>query len=183
MTDSRLPGRWLTDVRFEALSDRAFRTFCGSLMWSNEHGTDGAIPDVAMKYLHPLGVDVQTRTELLNATLWRVTKSGVQVPDWTTKMQQSAAATVEQQRENNRNRQRAHRARKKSATADGVTGDVTRDGLGQDRTGKDRTGKEIGADVNATTGEVTEWATAVVGSPGEWESPDAPGSVLGRGAA
>lgn len=167
MTDSRLPGRWLTDVRFEALSDRAFRTFCGSLMWSNEHGTDGAIPDIAMKYLHPLGVDAKTRTELITAALWRATKSGVQVPDWTTKMQQSAAATVEQQRENNRNRQRAHRARKRSESSASVTSDVTRDVLGQDRQGQDRQGKDEGEAVDQRTGVVTEWPTAVPGRPGE----------------
>lgn len=180
MTDSRLPGRWLTDIRFESLSDRAWRTFCGSLMWSNEQGTDGAIPQLAMKYLHPHGVDDATRSELIVARMWRATKTGIQVVDWAGSTGQSAAADIAAQRENNRARQRKHRQK---ITRD-VTRDVTRESLGQDRTGEDRTGKDYGeAQINEGTGEVVDWPTAEIPDAGDerWGSVDAPGAVLGRG--
>lgn len=167
MTDSRLPGRWLTDVAMEQLSDRAFRTFCGSLMWSNEQGTDGRIPPAAMKYLHPLGVDAATRKELFAAALWRPDKDGVQVPDWNSKMGQEMASTVESRREGNRVRQQRKREadRAKQGSSSPVTSRVT-SRTGQDR--QDRTGQGSSEEVNPSTGEVTSWATAKPGEPGAW---------------
>jgi len=188
MTDSRLPGRWLTDIRFEQLSDRAWRTFCGSLMWSNEQGTDGRVPGLAMKYLHPLGVDGNTRGELIASKLWRAEKDGISVPEWSGAIGQSSADHVAAQRESNRERQRAHRAKKKATTSsvtDDVTRDVTRESLGEDRQGKDRqeTGQEHDAGVDQRTGEVS-WPTRVPGHPESWVENDAGEFVpMGRGAA
>ncbi len=178
MTDSRLPGRWLTDIKFQTLSDRAWRTWCGALLWSNEQGTDGAIPSLAMKYLHPNGVDDATRLELIEAKLWRHTKAGIQVVDWAGSTGQSAAADIAAQRENNRMRQRKHRQK---VTRD-VTRDVTGESLGQDRTGEDRTGQDYGeAQINQGTGEVVGWPVAEIpDSPSDWGSADAPGAFVGR---
>ncbi|KQR86734.1 hypothetical protein [Microbacterium sp. Leaf179] len=171
MTDSRLPGRWLTDITFEQLSDRAWRSFCGSLMWSNEQGTDGVVPDAAMKYLHPHGVDAPTRAELIAAGLWRNTKVGITVPDWASKMGQSGSQDLADKREQNRERQRRHRE-KTRAKVDPVTRDVTRDvtreSLGKDRTGEERPGKDIAEGLDERTGEVVEWPTRRPGDPDGW---------------
>lgn len=181
MTDSRLPGRWLTDVRFESLSDRAWRTFCGSLMWSNEQGSNGRIPELAMKYLHPRSVDLPTRNELIAAKLWRSVKDGIQVVDWGPAIGQSLAEDVEAQRANNRERQRKHRQR---ITRD-VTRDVTRESLGQDTTGQERPGKDYSeAQIDQQTGEVGSWPVAPIPGSDEWGDPSSPGAILAqRGVA
>lgn len=178
MTDSRLPGRWLTDIRFEQLSDRAWRTFCGSLMWSNEQGTDGRVPDAAMKYLHPQGVDAETRKELQAAALWRPDKGGIHVPDWVSKMGQESASTVEAKREGNRIRQQRKRDadRAKQGAPSRVTSRVT-SRTGQDR--QDRTGQEEREAIDEQTGEIQDWPTVQIPRDDEWTSPDAPGVVVG----
>jgi len=161
MTDSRLPGRWLTDDTMDSLSDRAWRTFTGSLMWSNEQGTDGAIPARSLRFLHPLGVDPPTTDELVAARLWARTKTGVQVRGWV-EMGQETAAKVQQRREANRLKSSRHRAKKGPAYPGDVTGDVTGVDEGQDRRGQDRTGQAL--DGQADQGKVTSWPTAVPGS-------------------
>lgn len=161
MTDSRLPGRWLTDDTMDSLSDRAWRTFTGSLMWSNEQGTDGAIPTRSLRFLHPLGVDAPTTDELVAARLWTRTKTGVQVRGWV-EIGQETAAKVQQRREANRLKSSKYRSKKGPAYPGDVTGDVTGVDEGQDRRGQDRTGQAL--DGQADQGKVTSWPTAVPGS-------------------
>lgn len=147
MTDARLPEHWLTDPRMDRLSDRAWRTFTGSLMWSASQGTDGWIPRTSMRWVHPEGVDEQTRGELVGAGLWVVGADGVSIQDW--ERSQSLAADVERQRERNRAKNKALRDRKRQATpsaphvasvTERVTGHVTGHAGGQDRRGQARTG-------------------------------------------
>lgn len=126
MTDARLPGRWLTDPVMDGLSDRAWRTFTGALMWSNEAGTDGHVPARALRFLHPLGVDQATASEMVAAGLWTQGEASFTVCDWK-KRGQELSSVVEQKREDNRLRQAAwrekERGRKKTVTRD-VTPDV-----------------------------------------------------------
>ncbi|WP_157078833.1 hypothetical protein [Herbiconiux solani] len=162
MTDARLPGRWLTDPRMDGLSDRAWRTFTGSLMWSNEAGTDGKIPPRAMRFLHPEGVDSATTAELIKAGLWAPDEGTVFVPNWEL-MGQELAEVVNARRAGNRTRKRNERERRKTKVTEVVTADVTRDVTGsqEDRTGKDRTGKDRQGIAEA---KVTSWPVVVPGS-------------------
>jgi len=145
MTDTRLPDRWLTDPVMDGLSDRAWRTFTGALMFSNGAGTDGAIVRRSLRLLHPDGVDLATTDELVAVGLWERTSDGVQVQQWS--KTQSLAAAVERQREQNRQKVRRHRQSKKQAADDDgadtgdVTGYETGELAGQDRTGQDRQGQ------------------------------------------
>ncbi|WFR72489.1 hypothetical protein P9209_00155 [Prescottella defluvii] len=45
MTDARFPERWLNDRRFNRLSDREFRAFAYTLLWSVANKTDGLLED------------------------------------------------------------------------------------------------------------------------------------------
>ncbi len=159
MTDARLPARWLTDPVMDALSDRAIRTFHNSLMWSNEAGTDGRLPQRAMRFLHPEGVDNRTLKELIDAGIWQTESGGVFVPEWNGRMGQELAEVVEGRREGNRKRQQLHRERKRVKVT--ITGDVTGDvtGFEEDRTGQDTTGQAYRADDSA----VPEWPVAEIG--------------------
>lgn len=143
MTDTRLPSRWLLEPTMEQLSDRAWRTFTGSLMWSNEAGTDGFMPRRSLRLFHPEGVDSATLDELLQSGLWVSEGSDLRVPDWEKKGQE-LRETVEARREGNRERQRMSRASKKKHKEVTVTRDVTRDvtDVEEDRTGKDRRGQD-----------------------------------------
>jgi hypothetical protein len=138
-TDARLPSHWLTDPDVDLLTDRAWRTFTGALMWSNGAGTDGQIPPNALRFLHPLGVDDPTAAELMTGGYWRsVEGGGYQVTQWT--RTQSLAADVERLRENNRTRKQQQRQREREREAASVTRDptevvshdVTRDTAGED---------------------------------------------------
>jgi hypothetical protein len=176
LTDARLPAEWLTDPRFDALSDRAYRTFCGSLQWANEQGTDGLLTRRSLRFFHPEGVDAATLGELIDSGLWApVPKSdSVCVPNWEG-MGQELASTVEWRKKQARERQRKFReaqgrsAKKKGprseVVTDDVDSDVTRD-VGQERT-ETVTGTETGT-VDRITGEVADapvrnWKTRTPG--------------------
>ncbi len=134
MTDTRLPAHWLHDPTMEQLSDRAWRTYAGSLMWSNEHGTDGRLPRLSLRLLHPQGVDDATAAELVTAGKWRKSGDDYRIPNW--QKSQSLARDVEYQRERNRRNQQAKRDRERAARATSdVSGDVSDDVGGQDRQG------------------------------------------------
>lgn len=121
-----MPDRWLTDPHMDILSDRAWRTFAGSLMWSNGAGTDGRIPATALRFLHPLGVDLATADELITAGKWESLGEGAyQVAEWN--LTQSTAAELERLREYNRVRQARHRDKLRADVTGYVTRDVTRD--------------------------------------------------------
>lgn len=162
MTDSRLPGRWLIDPVMDGLSDRAWRTFTGSLMWSNEAGTDGRLPKRAMRLLHPEGVDSATLRELVEAHLWEPSGADVQIPDWDRRMGQALAATVERQRDLNRDRQAKHRAKQRLPSR--ITNDITRDSTGdlmRESPGEDTTGAGAGTTSGART--INAWPVASIG--------------------
>jgi hypothetical protein len=117
----------------DSLSDRAWRTFTGSLMWSNEAGTDGAVPSRSLRFLHPDGVDEQTTSELVAAGLWQRSDDGVAVVGWTG-LGQELAANVASKRDANRVRQQQWREKQKAAAARDVMRDEQRSSLGQDTT-------------------------------------------------
>lgn len=129
MPDARLPGRWLTDIRFDRLSDRAHRTFTNSLMFAVENGTDGLIERRQMRFLHPDGVDDRTESELVAAGLWFQTVEGVKVlKTWSET--QTKAEDLEKRREAARDRQRLFREKHKpQSVTERVTRDVTRESL------------------------------------------------------
>lgn len=71
MADARLRAEWLGQMRFDDLSDAAWRVFTSALMWSIGNGTDGVIPRRYLRYLHPDGViEESVRIELVHAGLW-----------------------------------------------------------------------------------------------------------------
>lgn len=157
MTDARLPGRWLTDPHLEALSDRLWRVHTGALMWSAEQGTDGLIPRRTLRLLHPEIATADDARALVDAGLWAVDGDEFQVLDWA--RSQTLAADIEHQRERNRQKQRAHRARLNAERANrDVTDDVTGYVPGESqRLGEDRLGEASSSrDSISGTGHVAD---------------------------
>jgi hypothetical protein len=157
MTDARMPGHWLFDPTMDGLSDRAWRTFVGALMWSAEQGTDGQLPTRSLRHLYPDGVDEATATELVEAGRWKRMPSGYLVVDWG--RTQSLAADVEKQRLRNRINVKAYRDRATGRTpvADLSSTDVSTRVSG-DNSG-DVSGDDIavpGGEAEARQGAVTE---------------------------
>lgn len=140
-----MPGRWLTDPRLDRLTDRAFRTFAGSLMYGAEQDTDGLLERTALRYLHPEGVDTATAHELVAAGFWTVQDDGYQVARWTETQTTAAqrAAGRDRKAQNSRNYRERQQARRSAraigdATAlvsDDVTGDASDSALGEERRG------------------------------------------------
>lgn len=186
MADARLRAEWLGQMRFEDLSDAAWRVFTSALMWSVGNGTDGMIPKRHLRFLHPEGVSEAVRTELVAAALWSETKDGFVMLDWTGELGQSTAAQIDKYREDARVRQQRRRERAKKgrearegeelgsgAQSASVTPNVTRDiprdvtpnvGLGQGLglgNGKGYGQEEDSAPEN----RVTEWPTRTPGTP------------------
>lgn len=183
MTDSRLPGPWLTDPVMDGLSDRAWRTFTGALMWSNQAGTDGALPKRAMRFLHPEGIDPAAVKELMTAGLLEADGDGYRVPNWIENGQE-LASVINWRKDQARKRQQDWRNKKKPKPSDGdgdsdATRDATRDGdrdVGQKTedsdSDSDRRQKTAiydgGAEdaFDARTDEpVSAWPTALPGQP------------------
>lgn len=140
MTDARLPSGWLGSIRFDSLSDCAWRVFTGALMWSVEQGTDGLIPTRYLRTLHPDGEQPGAYAELVAAHLWIACPTGFQLLDWSGDLGQSSAQEIATYKENARNRQRRWReeqrkklerknqgAASQGLTADSAMRDVTRD--------------------------------------------------------
>jgi hypothetical protein len=179
MTDARLKGSWLGAMRFDGLSDCAWRVFTGALMWSVEQGTDGLIPTRYLRTLHPDGEQPEAYAELLAARLWISCATGYQLLDWAGDLGQSTAQEIEAYKENARNRQRTWRENQRKKLEDkntravpqlptkdpamrDVTRDVTRDvGNGE--------GEGEGTDSEAATSE-TFWP--VVDIPQSWVDPE-----------
>jgi len=168
-TDARLPSHWLTDPDVDLLTDRAWRTLTGALMWSNGAGTDGRIRPNALRFLHPLGVDEPTAAELVRGGYWTsVEGGGYQVSHWT--RSQSLAAEVERLRENNRTRKQQQRQREREAasvtrdTTEAVTEVVTRDTAGED---SDRQGSVRELELVGKSAGESPPALTSVPAPGE----------------
>jgi hypothetical protein len=164
----------------DGLSDRAWRTFTGSLMWCNEAGTDGVVPKRALRFLHPDGVDDATRRELVRAGLWADAEDGgVLVTNWVANGQE-LAETIAWRKEQARIRQQNFRESKKvkdSKKTRDKSSDVTRD-VGQEQDRRQKTGTEEQAldrsearsTLNEVTGEVAWPLVTVPGASGR--SPD-----------
>jgi len=118
MVDARLPAEWLGSIRFDNLSDRAFRILAGALMWCNGQGTDGAVPARYTKYLHPDGDDQDAFDELEACGLWSRVQDGYVLLGWTDDLHQSTAEEIQRYREAGRRRQKAYRDRQRGASAD-----------------------------------------------------------------
>lgn len=130
MTDSRLPGHWLNEMRFMDLTDRQWRIFTNGLMWSNEQATDGYIPDRYLRLLHPKGVEDADIDALVNCEVLERTDGGLQFVRWSDPngLRQSLAADVRGYRDRKRQNQAAYRERRK---AESVTGHVGGNVAGQ----------------------------------------------------
>lgn len=115
MTDARLRSEWHGSLRFDDLSDVAWRVFTGALMWSNEHGTDGFIPTRYVSRLHPDGHQPNAVQELVSREFWEPTETGYQLLGWVGVLGQSTAETVEGYRAMARNRMRNHRRKQAEA--------------------------------------------------------------------
>ena len=160
MTDARLPDKWLTDLSYLELSDQAWRLFTSALMWCNQQGTDGRVPNSALQILRPAEVLVMATDELVEKGHWTESDSGYEfAKNWDQELGQSTKAEVQSRRDSNRERQRRLRERNegsgevdsirdhsKSYPKEVVTRHVTRD-LGQARTGKDR--NKVGVGITA----------------------------------
>lgn len=201
MTDARLRGEWIGKIKFDNLTDTAWRVFTTGLLWSAEQGTDGHIPTRYLRTLHPDGEKPAAVRELAQAGLWETSANGVQFIDWAGKLGQSTALEVETAKAQARERQRRYRESQRLKTAEAVgftdttpealrqladTRDVTRhvtrpdtgdvgegegEGEGQVLSGDSET-------FDQQTGEVLDWPTAEIPA-GDWGSADAPGNVIG----
>ena len=187
MTDARLPGPWLNTMRFDALSDTAWRVLTGAMMWSAENGTNGLVPARYLRMLHPDGEQPAALSELVTAALGVQQDGGFRLLDWDGALGQSTALQVETYKANGRKRQRDFRERQRMSLAKAVgfvetpeqadpepvtryvTDEATRDvGKGKGE------GSYVGVDsrndafevVNQQTGEVTEAEPG----PARWES-------------
>lgn len=121
MVDARLPAEWLGSIRFDNLSDRAFRILAGALMWCNGQGTDGAVPARYTKYLHPDGDDQGAFDELEAAGLWSRVEDGYLLAGWSDELHQSTAEEIHRYRDAAKRRQQAYRDRRRG-TDSGVQG-------------------------------------------------------------
>ena len=189
MTDARLRGEWLNTMRFDALSDTAWRVFTSGLMWSAENGTNGLVPNRYLRMLHPNGEQPEAFREIAAAALGVQEATGFVFLDWDGALGQSTALQVETYKENGRNRARKYRERQRVALAKSaqlvvfeakgtpapVPRDVTRDvrpyvgkGKGKGAVVQEVSGNETQL-VNPQTGEVTSptltWDTAIPGEP------------------
>lgn len=166
MTDTRLPEHYLTSPVLDGLTADAFRVFINGLLWSATHGTDGLLPERALRYLHPDGNRPELSAELIAAGLWDHDDDGYHVPDFL--KYQTPAAQIEQARALARERKRRQRERESGDDGESspdlsvsrVTGRVTARVTSEDRTGQ--------AAVKGTTYET------FVGAPAEKEQPGEP---------
>lgn len=154
MTDARLPERWLMDRRINRLSDREFRAFVMSLMWSVSNRTDGRILPEDLPLI-PGAVSGADADALVKVGLWDSRNPGWQITDFgasqTSRHELEVLENMRLRERQKKSRQRAA-ARKaaeseaeKPADQESVPGDSPGDvspGTAQARTGQARTGKE-----------------------------------------
>lgn len=160
MTDARLPGRWLTDPDFDALSDRLWRVHSSALMWSAEQGTDGLIPRRTLRLLHPEGAHPADADALVERALWEAEGDDYRVSEWD--RTQSLAADVERKRELDRERKRRQRAKEP----------VTRDGMRDGTRESPRLGEARPGEASARPGEAQKSGDSGTTRTSARESPD-----------
>lgn len=127
MTDARLPGHWLNEMRFMDLSDRTWRVFTNALMWSTEQGTDGRIPTRYLRTLHHDGLIDPDIDALAACGVLERTEDGIQLVGWSDRngLRQSLAADVDEYRRKKRESMAALRkARRAQSVTDRVTSNV-----------------------------------------------------------
>jgi hypothetical protein len=111
-------------MRFDDLSDKAWRVFTYALMWGAENGTDGFIPDRYVQRLHPDGRDADVEAALINAGVWKQHTIngtlGLQLLGWDDVLGQSTAAQVETYKANGRKRAKTQRERDRVKLANAV---------------------------------------------------------------
>jgi len=172
MTDARLPSQWLGKTWLDSLSDAARVVFDNALMWSNDNGTDGHVPETALRLLHPSGTRMDCAAELVTARLWGRVADGWQMPRWDARpsigdcpdkptggMGQMTAQQVrddaERHRVNSENyrRSRGIQPRQSHSATDDVTDDATDDAtvnVGQGQGTKDAGTMETSETSNPT---------------------------------
>ncbi len=109
------------------MSDRLWRIFTNSLMWSAEQGTDGAIQNRHFRFLYAEEITDADIDALVAAELADRTADGIQLRGWADRhgLGQSEAATVKAYRDRKRQNQAEYRERLKSRLESGdVTGHV-----------------------------------------------------------
>jgi len=130
MTDSRLREEWLGNMKFDGLSDAAWRVFTNGLIWCNKNGTDGFVPNRYLKHLHPDGEQPAAYRELEDESIWKLGELGAFYADWAGVLGQSTAEEVAAYKANAANRSRKYRAELKTRLENKnarVTRDATRD--------------------------------------------------------
>jgi hypothetical protein len=177
MTDTRLRGEWLNNMRFDDLSDAAWRVFTNAMMWSNENGTDGVVPRRYLKMTHPDGEISEAFDEILEAGLWSESTDGYVFIDWDGVLGQETAERVELNREKWRQRQRDKRERDRKILAKSLGVDSTPrfPSVTRDITGG-RTGGMSEGDVGTGTG--TGAGTGRASYEGDEEASDSPSGKL-----
>lgn len=110
MADTRLPDTVLGDPQLDDLSDAAFRLWTLAYVYSNKHGTDGHIPEIALRYLHPDGVRRDLVDDLeLRSLLITDRRGGWSIVGFLNT--QTSAAQVTKYKEDNAKRQAEWRKR------------------------------------------------------------------------
>lgn len=74
MTDARFPERWLIDVRFRRLTDRAYRTYSKVLLWVVGNRTDGILMPEDMPFIPE--ASIEDVAALVQQNLWQVRADG-----------------------------------------------------------------------------------------------------------
>jgi hypothetical protein len=178
VTDARLRGEWLHSMKFDDLSDTAWRMFTRGLMWANENGTDGYIPTRYVRQLHPDGDQPSAQQELVAASVWTLDATGAHFKSWDSLLGQSTAAQVETYKNNAADRARKYRERQRqqsakrvgfSESSDTITRDVPSDVTGDARAhvgigegeGQAKDNEAEKWFVDNDTGEITEPAPSV----------------------
>jgi hypothetical protein len=118
----------LVNDRVDALSDGAFRVFIMAVTWSVAQGTDGELPERAVKRLHPDGVRRDLITELVEDSFLIPIDNGYQIRNFLS--YQTPNETVQRAREVNRRRKQEQRRREQQKAIDKLAGqpNVTHDG-------------------------------------------------------
>lgn len=185
MADARIPERYLADKAILRLTDAERSSYFMALTWSVSNRSDGRIERADL----PL---IPTFTEKAVAGLvrwgcWTQTGDDAwQITDFVrTQTTRSEFEVLDNARRRDREKKQRQRARDKTDVPGDVPGGQSR-GTSQARQGKARQGKSQDiseALVNEQTGEIESWPTVPIPTDDEWLSPDAPGSVLAKGAA
>ena len=184
MADARIPERYLLDKRVLRLSHEARSSLFMATTWSMSNRTDGRVERADLPLI-PTFV-AQCVTELVAQGLWTPDGSdGWLIVDYARdQTSREEFEVLENARRRDREKKRRQRARTEPRSPGTIPGDGPR---GQHRQGKSKARQVQGQDnseaIDEQTGEVTSWPTAVPGAPGDWESPDAPGAVIGWDAA